>query len=212
LSEEYVPPLRFRALTPIYDWVVAWSSAERRFRQALVELVAEGDPATIVEVGCGTGSLVRLLAARHPRARVLGLDADRDALAIAASKPGNAGVTFVRGDARALPLRTASRDAVVTSLFFHHLDDAGKAQVLGEIRRVLRPAGRLLVGDWDAPEGLGSRIGFQAVRWLDGHANTQAHAAGEFPAILSRAGFRVEGRGRLQALAGTLGLWEARAQ
>lgn len=206
----YVAPLRFKVLTPAYDWVVSWSSAEERFRPALVELVAASSPESILEVGCGTGSLVRLLAQRVPGARVTGIDADRDALAIASSKQGAERIVFVRADARDMPLESASQDAAVTSLFFHHLDDRGKGEVLHEIRRVLRPAGRLVVGDWGEPVGLRARLGFQAVRWLDGRANTRAHADGGFPELLTAAGFDVQAQGRLAALAGTLYFWTAR--
>lgn len=208
MTRDYVPPLRFPILTPAYDWVVRWSSAEGRFRPMLVELVAASSPRAVLEIGCGTGSLCRLLGEALPGARVTGLDADRHALSIAARKSPAA--RLVLGDARAMPLARASQDAVVASLFFHHLDDDGKARVLGEIRRVLCPSGRLLIGDWDRPRGFLPRLGFRAVSWLDGAASTRAHAEGRFPELVRAAGYELAPSGTCGALAGTLGLWEAR--
>lgn len=211
MTAAYVPPLRFKVLTPLYDWVVSWSTAEDRFRPALVELVAEGNPAAILEIGCGTGSLSWQLAMRLPQASVTGLDADPDALAIAGAKGrGGSAPAFLRGDARSLAVESTSVDAVVASLFFHHLDDGGKAAVLGEIRRVLRPDGRLLIGDWGRPAGALAWLGFQAVRTLDGFENTRQHASGRFPDLLAAEGFDVGEEGTLAAIAGTLYLWTAR--
>jgi ubiquinone/menaquinone biosynthesis C-methylase UbiE len=61
-------------------------------------------------------------------------------------------------DATALPLADRSADVVVSNYCFHHVSDADKRRALGEIRRVLRPGGRLVFGDMMFRVGLrGSR-------------------------------------------------------
>jgi SAM-dependent methyltransferase len=60
---------------------------------------------------------------------------------------------------------------------------------LAEVRRVLRPGGRLLVCDVGRASDPVMRVAFFAVQVLDGFANTREHARGELPGIVSQAGF-----------------------
>lgn len=92
----------------------------------------------IAEVGCGTGRLAALLAGRG--AAVVGVDADPAMLAVAATRvPGR----LVRGDAAQLPLPDASVDAAVALATLEFTADP--ARVLGEMVRVTRPGGRVVV-------------------------------------------------------------------
>ncbi len=208
----YVPPLRFHALTRFYDRIVAWTSAEARFRPALLELVASSPGALIVEVGCGTGTLTWMLAQRFPGARIAGVDLDQEALDLARAKSldGVPAPAFREADARNLPFADGSADVVVTSLFFHHLLPQGKRQVLAEIRRVLRPGGQLVVADWGRPHSTFAAVRFLAVRLLDGFAVTRDHARGIFPARLHNAGFAdAAEKAWFGAPVGTIRLWQA---
>lgn len=210
MPADHLPPLRFAFLTPIYDWVVGWSSAEARFRPALVELVAAHDPRHVLEIGCGTGTLTLEMARRLPAARVVGLDADAGALRLARAKARHGdGPAFLTADARRLP-ELPQIDAVVASLFFHHLDREGRKEVLAQVRRVLRADGRLFVADWAPAQSRGERLRFQAVRLLDGYARTAAHARGAFAAEIEAAGFALEEGASFGALVGRIRLWSAR--
>ena len=107
---------------------------------------------TLVDVGCGPGYLARATAARFPRVKVLGLDIDPRALAIARgsshliSQPG-----WVAADAHQLPFADSSLEVIASSLSLHHWKDAPAA--LREFGRVLKPGGKLLIWDLrrDAP-------------------------------------------------------------
>ncbi|MGA2454616.1 MAG: methyltransferase domain-containing protein [Solirubrobacteraceae bacterium] len=99
---------------------------------------------------------------------------------------------------------------MVASLVLHHLTTAQKRTALAEARRVLRPGGRLHVADWGAPQDLAMRGAFFALRVLDGFERTHAHARGELPALIERAGFSdVKCRDRLRTGWGTLELLSA---
>lgn len=163
---DFIPALRFRALTRLYDPLVRVTTRERAFKRALMEQVRPRSGARLLDLGCGTGTLTLQLAMAHPDARALGLDADAEALAIAARKAGESGaaIELHQGDARRLSFDDDSFDAVVSSLFFHHMSGAGKHEVLREVRRVLRPAGELHVADWGRPGNALSAAGFLLVR------------------------------------------------
>ena len=77
----------------------------------------------------------------------------------------------------------------MTSLLLHHLPHESKLRALREARRVLAPAGRLVVIDWGRPHDLLMRAGFVTLQLLDGFENTRDHAAGHLPSLIAQAGF-----------------------
>jgi SAM-dependent methyltransferase len=104
--------------------------------------------ARVLDVGCGTGVLTRVLARRPEVAEVVGVDAapallDR-ARELAAGLPN---VEFRAGDARKLPFEDESFDGVVFDSTLSHVP--GPEEALAEAARVLRPRGRLAVFDGD---------------------------------------------------------------
>jgi ubiquinone/menaquinone biosynthesis C-methylase UbiE len=100
-------------------------------------------PADIVDVGCGTGRLLRAAAVRWPQARLFGVDpAER---MISEARRLNPRATFIIAPAEAIPLGDESADLALSSLSFHHWADQAKG--LQEIVRILRPGGRLCLAD-----------------------------------------------------------------
>lgn len=95
-----------------------------------------------LDVGCGTGQLAARLAQSHPKTRVSGCDFSAAMLRRAARHSNR--VAWVRGDALRLPFRSAAFDVVVSTEAFHWFPD--QEAVIGELFRLLRPGGRLLLG------------------------------------------------------------------
>lgn len=210
----YVPAAGRRAFTRLYDPVMALTMREAAWRPLLVERVATALPAggVVVDVGAGTGALALRIAARRPDARVLGVAGDPRVLAIAREKPGADRVEWREGLAGRLPLEAGEADAAVLSLVLHHLTPEARHAALGDLLGVLRPGGTLHVADWGRPQGLLPRLGFRALRLLDGRENTRDHAEGRLAAIVGEAGFaQVDLARRLWTAWGTLELLEARA-
>jgi ubiquinone/menaquinone biosynthesis C-methylase UbiE len=104
----------------------------------------------VLEVAAGTGRVTRqLLAKAGPEARLVATDLNPAMLDVARAVVGeDARLTFAQADAQALPFGDASFDAVVCQFGLMFCPD--KALALREMRRVLRPAGRLLFNVWDA--------------------------------------------------------------
>lgn len=126
---------------------------EDTFKRALLVQAGIASRHRVLDLGCGTATLTTLIARSVPRAEVIGVDIDPQALRIARAKIERAGLDIRLDEARtsALPYADASFDRVVSSLVFHHLTPDEKRQTAAEVLRVLRPAGELHVADWGKP-------------------------------------------------------------
>ena len=126
---------------------------EGSWRGPLVREVLAGGPADVLDLGCGTGTLTIELAAAAPDARVSASTATRRSSSgrgrRRATPPASTGW---RRSATSFPSPANSFDRVVSTLVFHHLGPLTKRAVLREIRRVLRPGGRLHIADWGRPQ------------------------------------------------------------
>jgi ubiquinone/menaquinone biosynthesis C-methylase UbiE len=211
-SRDYLPALRFSALTRLYDPVVGLTTRERRFKELLVEQAAPAAGQRILDLGCGTGTLAIQVKRREPAADVVGLDADPEMLSQARAKAERAGVelTLTEGMSNELPFEDGSFDRVLSTLFFHHLDPEPKRQTAREIARVLRKGGELHVADWGAPADPVMAAAFLSIRLLDGFENTADNVHGELPRIFEEAGLeKAEQTNRLRTPLGTLALYRA---
>jgi ubiquinone/menaquinone biosynthesis C-methylase UbiE len=104
------------------------------FRARVVELVAAEEPTRILEVGCGQGWLLKLIADALPDVELHGLDIRPEVIDYARKLVPSAHV--VVGDGQSLPYEDGSFDVVVCSEVLEHVDDP--AGVLAEIERVGR--------------------------------------------------------------------------
>ena len=100
-------------------------------------------PEVILDVGCGTGRLLRKAKQQYPNALLVGVDAAEKMIQQAAQLLPEA--QFHVAMAEALPLPNASVDLSFSTLSFHHW--ANQAKGISEVARVLRPQGRFLLAD-----------------------------------------------------------------
>lgn len=124
---------------------------EGEFREKVLELARLRSGESVLDVGCGTGTLT--IAAKQrvgPTGTVYGIDASPEMIARASKKARKAGVevVFKNGVVEALPFPDASFDAVLSTLMLHHLPPEARQQCAHEMRRVLKPGGRVLAVDF----------------------------------------------------------------
>jgi SAM-dependent methyltransferase len=206
-SDRYIPALRFNRLTPLFDYVAAVAVRDRAIKRRVITHAAVASGEDVLDVGCGTGTLAIAAARAAADVKVTGLDADPSILARARTKAAGARleIEFDEGMSTALPYADASFDLVLSTLFFHHLPDEGKRQTAAELVRVLRPGGRLVVGDLGRPQDPLMRISvLMTVQLLDGFPTTALNVRGELPDVLASADLRdVSVRDRMRTPTGT---------
>lgn len=158
------------------------ATTERLERELILELVGDVDGQRVLDIGCGDGDLAFELARRG--AIVTGIDASAAMIAAAESraKQHGAGIMFQVAKAENLPFSAEQFDVVTAITILCFVDDA--TPVFREIARVLRPGGRLVIGElgkwstWAAARRvrawLGSRLWrlgrFRTANELRGHA------------------------------------------
>jgi SAM-dependent methyltransferase len=159
---------------------------ERLEHGLMLDLLGDLAGARVLDIGCGDGALVRAFSARG--ATAVGVDPDPAMLAAARKRAAEAHIsaTFLEGRAESLPFPDASFDAVTAMTVLCFVPDAKGA--MREMARVLRPGGRLVLGElgrwsfWAARRRLRGWLGsptWKAARFREaGQLRQLAEAAG----------------------------------
>jgi len=128
--------------------LIARGAGFRALRERIVELAQPRAEYTVVDVGAGTGLLSLAFAERA--ARVWAIDSSPAMCEYLRAKAASAGLTNVEcalASAVSLPLIDGVADLVVSNYCLHELRHAEKYRALAEAGRVLKPGGRIVVGD-----------------------------------------------------------------
>jgi len=135
----------FERMAPTWDAYVA-SAYEAELQERLTRLLPWHQDMTVLDVGTGTGYLAAMMAPLV--GNVIGVDCSPAMLTRAGEKMTQEGyrhVSFQEGMAERLPLPTDSVDVAMCHMLLHHV--VSPRTVLGELRRVVRPGGHLLIVD-----------------------------------------------------------------
>ncbi|HEX2210152.1 MAG TPA: class I SAM-dependent methyltransferase [Longimicrobium sp.] len=175
------------------DYDRRWARYNRASLALLRPWVEGANLGQVVDVGCGTGNLLPLLRDCGGRLEgYVGADLSPGMLLVARGKARDGRTGFVAADAARLPLGDAAFDTAVSASALHYWDDARAG--LAEIRRVLRPGGRLLLLDWVRDplpmRALDAWMRIARVEYRRMYSRTEMADA------LAAAGFRVQAEAR----------------
>lgn len=175
------------------DYDRRWARFSQRTRaEVLAQLPMPLTNARLLDVGCGTGTLIADILAQRPAVgAITGVDASASMLEKAAEQlsgvPRGSEVTLVERRVDALDFPAASFDVVVCANVFHYLTDP--VATLRRLRAALAPDGLLVLEDY-SKRGLIARYGEWVIRWYD-PAHRRAYTLPEASGLVTAAGFSV---------------------
>lgn len=215
----------FRTIAPRYDFITRAFSfgMDRRWKLRAVEKAALPEKAMVLDLACGTGDFSRLVAARLPGAKVVGVDLTEPMLRLARERGLGESVC---GNAASLPFADGSFDCVFIGYGLRNFPSLNAA--VREIVRVTKPGGLMVSLDFFLPSNRALRGIFLAYLYAQGalwglllHGDALVYtyipdslrqfvSMEEFAALLKRTGYRrIEARG---FIFGGIGLhWAIRA-
>lgn len=200
--------------TRTYDRLA--SQYDVRWRRYLEETLDQAlrylggpEPRRLLDVGCGTGEFLRRLRTRYPDAVLVGADPSAGMLEVARRKfERDPQVSVHEVYAERLPFQGESFDGVMCVNALHGVRDASAA--MGEMSRVLRPGGRLVVVDW-CREAWWSRGLNRWHRWVD-PAHVWMYTTAELRRMMESRHLRVIRLERFRVSGpGPLRVWEMMA-
>lgn len=202
----------------LYDWLmrVITLGRERKLRQRILDLADLQPGAAILDVGCGTGTLLLAAAERvGPSAALHGLEPAAEMVVHAQRKAEARGISLqiIEGSADSLPYPSGSFDTVFCTLVLHHLPGSMQSVAIREMRRVLRPEGRVVIVDLRRSRSLAKAItaAMSLVSLLHNLSpSTSRFDVLAFEPLMTELGFEVTaghsiGSGAIGAVVGRLG-------
>lgn len=140
-----------RYLRPAFDTLLSRRVVDRESEYQAMRAMLGRISGSLVDLGCGSGAFLRRLAGEAHHARLVGVDMSSSMLeeAMALARENAVGADFVRAQVPGLPFLDHSLSAIVATGVVHYLEEIDS--LLQEVRRTLKPQGRLIASTYQAP-------------------------------------------------------------
>jgi ubiquinone/menaquinone biosynthesis C-methylase UbiE len=179
----------------IYDTLepVFLLGKQAEYDKHLVSILELTGSDRVLDLGCGTGVLTRMIADRldaHGGGQAVGIDAAGKMIQVARKKRATDNCIFEVMAAESLSFEDDSFDVVVSSLFFHHVQLDLKERALSEAFRVLGSGGRLVIADMHVPSTWMGWLVSHVSRWFFMQPQIGENIRGVLPGLIEKVGFQ----------------------
>jgi ubiquinone/menaquinone biosynthesis C-methylase UbiE len=190
-KKKFIPALRFKWLTPLYDFLIGVTMPEMHIKQSLINFSFLTDGDRVLDFGCGTATLTIMAKEHRSTIKITGIDIDKAILDKATEKINqkNLDIQLTGYDGESLPFEDNSFDRIISCLVFHHLTTSAKQKILAELFRITKSNGQLFIADFGRSDSWHQRLLFNMIRGFDGYTPTKANAKGLMLPLISDAGF-----------------------
>jgi ubiquinone/menaquinone biosynthesis C-methylase UbiE len=171
------PNKHFDDWASTYDDSIAYTFFFKPIHSEMIKLVTTNleNPAAVLDVGCGTGRLLRSVARQWPQAGVHGIDLSKNMISQARQLLTSG--TFQIASAESIPVPDGSMDLALSSMSFHHWEDQVKG--LREIVRIVRTGGWFCFADQTMPG------------WFSRLAHSKSKTIESIRALIEETGFTI---------------------
>lgn len=173
------------------DYQARYASQIRESDRVLIEWLQESLPsgsADLLDVGCSTGNLLIHLRHQLPELRLSGIDLSAQTIAANAADPDLSEIRFETADIVREEIEGAF-DVITCNAIFFSLDDAELSAALGNLRKALRPGGRLFAFDWFHAHDDQQLTIVERSREFPGGLRITARPENQVRALMDAAGF-----------------------
>ncbi|MDO8648894.1 MAG: class I SAM-dependent methyltransferase [Candidatus Peregrinibacteria bacterium] len=153
--KDFMPGAHYHFLTPLYEMITRpllrniW---ERSAREVVQRAPEHGK---IVDIGCGPGTVLRLIRMQRQDLSLQGFDIDPRMVEMARRKSADLNIAFEQASADQLPVADGSVDLAMSTMVFHHLPLEVKRRAIEEVKRILKPGSEFLLCDFSRSQQRG---------------------------------------------------------
>ncbi len=184
----FLPAAKYSLFTPLFDFFCEAIGLGSEYRRKIIDVMGlKNEKFKVLDVGCGTGSLLIDIKRNYSNLEAHGIDPDKNILGNAAKKAekNNVKIKFDCAYAQKLPFPSNYFDVALSSLAIHHIPSEYKQKALEEIHRVIKSKGFFMLVDF------GKTKRFPIGAWLaatfeEGKENYE----GLIPEMMKKAGFK----------------------
>lgn len=197
-----------------FDKRIRFLTREAKWRSMLVSQIAPKAGESILDVGCGTGTLAVALKAENDDALITGIDPDPEALVLARKKADAVSVEAVFSSGFAHDAAAEGRegrfDHVVSSLVFHQVPIEEKRAGLAAMKAAAKPNGFVHIADFGRQRWPFERVCFLITQHADGYADTEPNARGILDELIDEIRLERIHKTKVMTPTGSISLWKLR--
>lgn len=186
MQKDFIPAMRFKSLYNLFDRFLEITMNEEFIKNEFVNFSKLDSDQIILDFGCGTGTLIKMILDKIPTLNIVGVDIDQNILNVATKKLKLYHPRLIKYNGRNIPFNDNHFDKVLTSLAVHHIYTEDKVLTFKEINRVIKPGGKIYILDFVKPRDIYSRIITSILKLTEPIAD---NIEGRISKMLSESGF-----------------------